>query len=83
MAESTPCGPTHHTGCACHEARHREEIARLTRERDLERAECRAWRNKEDVTARFKTGGATSRDLAAAIVALDAARAANQMEDTQ
>ncbi len=28
------CRTTHHAGCACHEARHADEIARLTRERD-------------------------------------------------
>jgi len=28
------CDTTHHPGCACHEARHAEELARLTAERD-------------------------------------------------
>lgn len=32
------CRSTHHEGCACHEARHRAEVERLTRERDA------AWR---------------------------------------
>lgn len=34
------CGPTHHDACACREAKHREEIARLARERDAAQEEC-------------------------------------------
>ena len=33
------CDTTHHPGCACHEARHAEELARLTAERDAARAD--------------------------------------------
>lgn len=33
------CRTTHHEGCACHEARHRSEVERLTRERDAARAQ--------------------------------------------
>ncbi len=38
------CGITHHAGCVCHEARHADEIARLTRERDAATARHEALR---------------------------------------
>ena len=38
------CGITHHEGCACHEQRHADEIARLTRERASATARYEALR---------------------------------------
>ena len=65
-----------------------EEIARLTRERDAARAECRAWAVLDRTRSMFERyllspRGPTAADVRAAEEALTKARAANQMENTQ
>ncbi len=65
------CRTTHHAGCECHEQRHAEEIARLTRERDDAR------RERNVLAARVETYSAEASRLRGEVqrLATDRARA--------
>lgn len=68
------CRTTHHEGCACHEAMHRSEVARLTRERDEALAEVTRLRgvvhtymtshDEQIAQERLALIGQSARDLA-------------------
>jgi hypothetical protein len=77
------CRTTHHADCECHELRHAEEVARLTRERDAT-AECEsAQRTRAKDAERERDHARHERNVFAARVETYSAEAARLRGEVQ